>query len=158
MIQICNSINAAAFRRTCALFGLIFIFSFGFGTLAAAQTATSAWPSTPEADSDSAARVSDAGSDSTGNSTGRSDSSLVLSPSQILAIMQQDPEVTIELKSLLADASQQTGTPLQPDAITDEMLYTQIISSTRPSGKHYGFLARTWLYLRDRNAARRIGP
>ena len=132
MTQICNSINAAALRRGCALFGLISISFVWFGTVTAAQTTNSASPYTPEADSDSTARVSDAGSDSnsTGNSTGRSDSNLVLSPSQILAIMQQDPEVTIELKSLLADASQQKGTPLQPDAITDEMLYTQIISSS----------------------------
>ena len=157
MTQICNSINAAALRRGCALFGLISISFVWFGTVAAAQTTNSASPYTPEADSDSTARVSDAGSDSnsTGNSTGRSDSNLVLSPSQILAIMQQDPEVTIELKSLLADASQQKGTPLQPDAITDEMLYTQIISSSDLRANITAFL-RARGYISD-SEVQRVG-
>jgi protein involved in polysaccharide export with SLBB domain len=48
---------------------------------------------------------------------------------QIIAILQQNPEVVIELKSLLADQLQQQGIPTQADSITDEMLYGQIDSN-----------------------------
>jgi protein involved in polysaccharide export with SLBB domain len=53
-----------------------------------------------------------------------------LSANQIFSILQQDPEVLVELKSLVSDAAQQQGTPIQADAITDEMLYTKIASSS----------------------------
>ena len=57
-------------------------------------------------------------------------SNVTLSAAQILSILQRDPEVIIELKSVIAEASQQTGTPLQADAITDEMIYGQIMTSS----------------------------
>jgi protein involved in polysaccharide export with SLBB domain len=52
-----------------------------------------------------------------------------LSASQILAILQQRPEVVVELKSVVADQMQQQGAPIQADDITDEMLYSQIATS-----------------------------
>jgi protein involved in polysaccharide export with SLBB domain len=52
-----------------------------------------------------------------------------LSTSRILAILQQNPDAVIELKSLMADLSQQQGTPIQADSITDQMLYSKIASS-----------------------------
>ena len=52
-----------------------------------------------------------------------------LSANQIIALLQERPQITIELKSLLAETQQQQGTQLQPDDITDEMLYSQINSS-----------------------------
>jgi protein involved in polysaccharide export with SLBB domain len=62
-------------------------------------------------------------SESTSNSQG------TLTSNQIAAILQQKPEVIIELKSMLADQLTQQGVNTQADAITDEMLYTQISRS-----------------------------
>jgi protein involved in polysaccharide export with SLBB domain len=52
-----------------------------------------------------------------------------LSTNQILNILQEQPDALVELKSLVADLSQQQGTPIQQDSITDEMLYSRIASS-----------------------------
>ena len=52
-----------------------------------------------------------------------------LSASQILAVLQQQPDALVELKSLMADQAQQQGISLQPDSITDQMLYDKIASS-----------------------------
>jgi protein involved in polysaccharide export with SLBB domain len=57
------------------------------------------------------------------------DTSAPLSASRIFAVLQQNPDAVIELKSLMADASQQQGTPVQADSITDQMLYSKIASS-----------------------------
>jgi protein involved in polysaccharide export with SLBB domain len=57
------------------------------------------------------------------------DAGTVLSAAQILSILQLRPEVVVELKSVIADQLQMQGTQVQPDAITDEMLYNQITSS-----------------------------
>jgi protein involved in polysaccharide export with SLBB domain len=74
-----------------------------------------------------------AGSDAneTQNSTASigGDAAAPLSASQILAVLQQQPDALVELKSLMSDLAQQQGTPLQPDAITDQMLYSKIASS-----------------------------
>ena len=56
-------------------------------------------------------------------------SRMSLSANQIIALLQERPQITIELKSLLAETQQQQGTQLQPDDITDEMLYSQINTS-----------------------------
>ena len=52
-----------------------------------------------------------------------------LSSDQIFSILQADPDTMVELKSLVADLAQQQGATLQPDSITDEMLYSRIASS-----------------------------
>ena len=52
-----------------------------------------------------------------------------LSAAQILAILEQNPEAVIEVKSLLADKLGQQGISLAPDAISDEVLESQIIQS-----------------------------
>ena len=52
-----------------------------------------------------------------------------LPASQIVAILQQRPEVVVELKSLLADQMQQQGVQIQADGISDEMLYNQIAAN-----------------------------
>ena len=54
----------------------------------------------------------------------------VLPAAQILGILQENPEAAVEVKSLLADALRQKGVPAQADSISDEQLYTQIISSS----------------------------
>jgi protein involved in polysaccharide export with SLBB domain len=52
-----------------------------------------------------------------------------LSAAQIDNILQQRPDILVEVKSLVADQLQQQGTYTQADAITDEMLYSQIARS-----------------------------
>jgi hypothetical protein len=56
-------------------------------------------------------------------------SGVALSAAQILTILQERPEVVVELKSYLADMLQQQGTSIQADSITDEVLYNQISTS-----------------------------
>ena len=51
---------------------------------------------------------------------------ITLSAAQIISILQERPQVVVELKTLLAEMQQP---PVQPDSITDEMLYSQIASS-----------------------------
>ncbi len=57
------------------------------------------------------------------------DASAPLSAGQIFAVLQQQPDALIELKSLMADMAQQQGATLQADSITDQMLYSKIASS-----------------------------
>jgi protein involved in polysaccharide export with SLBB domain len=52
-----------------------------------------------------------------------------LSTNQIYAVLQEQPDALVELKSLMADLAQQQGVTIQPDSITDEMLYSKIASS-----------------------------
>ncbi|HEY3990128.1 MAG TPA: SLBB domain-containing protein [Acidobacteriaceae bacterium] len=86
-------------------------------------------------DTQGAARNSDtqgaaANSDTQGAATNfGSNSAAPLSADQILAVLQQEPDAVIELKSEMADLAQQQGTPLQADSITDQMLYSKIASS-----------------------------
>src|SRR6201996_8933142 len=49
-----------------------------------------------------------------------------LTASQITSILQQRPELVVELKSVVADQLQQQGIQAQADSISDEMLLNQI--------------------------------
>jgi protein involved in polysaccharide export with SLBB domain len=53
-----------------------------------------------------------------------------LSSDQIFAILENNPDALVEVKSLMAELARQEGTTIQADAITDEMLYSKIASST----------------------------
>jgi protein involved in polysaccharide export with SLBB domain len=92
-----------------------------------AQTVPGAPPST--ASSTSANANAEANSEDS-DDTAATGSHGVLAASQILAILQEKPEVVIELKSMLADRLQEQGIPTQPESITDEMLYSQIATSS----------------------------
>lgn len=88
---------------------------------------------------------------STAGDTGepRSASQVSLSASQILSIIQNRPEILIELKELLA-AMPNNGAPVQPDSITDEALYSQITTSRELRQNITIFLrARGYLSNRD---------
>jgi protein involved in polysaccharide export with SLBB domain len=65
---------------------------------------------------------------STASSIG-GDASAPLSAGQIFAVLQEQPDALVELKSVMADMAQQQGAPLQADSITDQMLYSKIASS-----------------------------
>jgi protein involved in polysaccharide export with SLBB domain len=49
-----------------------------------------------------------------------------LSADQIINILQQSPDLVVELKSELADRMQQQGSQVDPNDISDQMLYSQI--------------------------------
>ena len=68
-------------------------------------------------------------SDPTNSTTGDSNPRNALTAAQINAVLQQKPEVVVELKSLVADQLTQQGISTQADSITDEMLFSQIASN-----------------------------
>lgn len=69
--------------------------------------------------------------------------STILSATAIIDVLQQRPEAVVELKSLLADRLQQQGSQVQAGDITDEMLYSQIATSS-------DFRARITIFLQAR--------
>ena len=52
-----------------------------------------------------------------------------LSADQIINILQESPDLVVELKSELADRMQQQGVQIDPNDISDQMLYNQISSN-----------------------------
>jgi protein involved in polysaccharide export with SLBB domain len=52
-----------------------------------------------------------------------------LSADQLINLLQESPDLVVELKSELADQMQQQGVQIDPNNISDEMLYTQITSN-----------------------------
>ncbi len=58
-----------------------------------------------------------------------SDTSGSLSTRQIMDVLQQNPDLTVELKQQAADRFQSQGTQLSADDISDEMLFSQMASS-----------------------------
>ncbi|NYF88359.1 SLBB domain-containing protein [Tunturiibacter empetritectus] len=52
-----------------------------------------------------------------------------LSSNQIIHILQQNPDLVVELKSQVADHLQQQGTPIDANDISDQMLYSQIATN-----------------------------
>jgi protein involved in polysaccharide export with SLBB domain len=53
-----------------------------------------------------------------------------LSSDQIIRILQQNPDLVVELKSQVADRLQQQGTPIDANDISDEMFYNQIATNS----------------------------
>jgi len=94
--------------------------------LRAQQSApTSAPTSTATTDANSTLAAADPTNSTADGSTPRNS----LTAAQINAILQQKPEVVVELKSLVADQLTQQGVNTQADSITDEMLFSQIAAS-----------------------------
>ncbi|MGB6687470.1 MAG: SLBB domain-containing protein [Terracidiphilus sp.] len=56
-------------------------------------------------------------------------SPVALSSRQIIDLLQQSPDVVVELKAAMADRLQQQGEQIDANDITDEMLYAQIAAS-----------------------------
>ncbi len=54
-----------------------------------------------------------------------------LSSDQIINILEQNPDLAAELKSQLADRMQQQGAQIDPNDISDQMLYGQISTNAR---------------------------
>jgi protein involved in polysaccharide export with SLBB domain len=118
---------------------VLFAFGLMFGGHASAQTTVAPiLPSSqdtpanlgPEGNRGVGANSSTQSAGSFGTSADIGNTVTTLPASQIIAILQQRPEVVVELKSLLADQMQQQGgVQVQSDSITDEMLYNQIVAS-----------------------------
>ncbi len=53
-----------------------------------------------------------------------------LSADQIIHILQQNPDLVVELKSQVTDRLQQQGTPIDANDISDQMLYNQIATNS----------------------------
>jgi protein involved in polysaccharide export with SLBB domain len=84
------------------------------------SSADSTGVTTPTAGSD---KYADSNSSS---SAGNLTPSFSLSSSQIIDILQQNPDLVLELKSQVADRMQEQGTQIDANDISDEMLYDQI--------------------------------
>jgi protein involved in polysaccharide export with SLBB domain len=65
----------------------------------------------------------------TSTSSSSSATPLTLSSDQIIHILQQNPDLVVELKSQVADRLQQQGTPIDANDISDQMLYNQIATN-----------------------------
>ena len=78
--------------------------------------------STDSSDSSGSGRDSGTGSDNLAPRT-------ALSADQITDILQQSPDLVMELKSQLADRMQQQGVQIDPNDISDQTLYNQITTN-----------------------------
>jgi protein involved in polysaccharide export with SLBB domain len=94
---------------------------------AAGESASPASTDTNSPDSGNANATGFSASDSQGFGSGSPQG--VLSAPQILGILRENPEAVVEVKSVLAEALQQKGMSVSADSITDEQLYTQIVSN-----------------------------
>jgi protein involved in polysaccharide export with SLBB domain len=71
-----------------------------------------------------------AASDHTGSSQANDPTAqLSLSSEQIITLLQQSPDLALELKSQVADQLQEQGRQIDANDLSDEMLYEQIVSS-----------------------------
>jgi len=113
----------------------------------ASSTTGAASSSATGSPSSTSSSSTEANPSSTGDSSSGTSSLLGMSgalpAAQIITILQQRPEVVVELKSLLADQMQQQGAQIQADDITDEMLYNQIANNA-------DLRARITIFLRAR--------
>jgi protein involved in polysaccharide export with SLBB domain len=90
----------------------------------------SALPSAPlPANSSTGSATEDDKNNTTGkmdeNSAGQSTNG-VLTAAQIIAVLQERPELIVDIKQVMADYLEQQGHPVQVDSITDDMLYKGI--------------------------------
>src|ERR1035438_3480472 len=75
------------------------------------------------------ARTARTGTEGGSGATQNFDTPAALSTDKIFAVLQEQPDALLELKSLMSTLAQQQGAPIQADSITDEMLYSKIASS-----------------------------
>ncbi len=101
-------------------------------------------PTTTPGGSASTTAGSDRNTDSNSSTnTGNLTPSFSLSSGQIIDILQQNPDLVLELKSQVADRMQEQGMQIDANDISDEMLYDQIAGNA-------GLRANITSYLRAR--------
>lgn len=49
----------------------------------------------------------------------------------LIQVLRNNPEAMVEVKSVIADAAQQQGVSVQPDALTDQQVYSQLETSAK---------------------------
>lgn len=82
-------------------------------------------------------------------------SNTALPPEQLIQVLQSNPEVMVEVKSLVADLAQQQGVSVQADALTDQQVFAQIEASKELRASLTQFLrARGYLTEQDFGLAR----
>lgn len=113
------------------------------------------------------ASSSNTGSRSTAAGLGRDDQAgagveasgvgVTLTARQIFAVLQEKPEVVIELKTQLADQLEQQGVSIDPNSVTDEMLYNEIATDPMVRQKVTLFLRARGYVSDEEIAASRTG-
>lgn len=69
-------------------------------------------------------------STSTGSANADSDSADSSMPAEtLIEVLRNNPEAMVEVKSVIADQAQQHGVSIQPDALTDQQVYSQLETS-----------------------------
>jgi Polysaccharide biosynthesis/export protein len=117
----------------------VFLFLISAGLHAQSQSPGDSLPRTPESQSTNASDSLPPSNDTTSSPSENSpygisaaqrqqaaDAEWSLPASRILDLLQQRPEVAVELKQLLAEKYRDAGLPIQDDGISDEMLYRRI--------------------------------
>ncbi len=108
--------------KTLLLLGSLILCLQGGSLFSQLGTAPSTGSSSTGGDADAPTPAADANASSTASLNPRTS----LTAAQIDAVLQQKPELIVELKSLVADQLQQQGLKIQADSITDEMLLSLI--------------------------------
>jgi protein involved in polysaccharide export with SLBB domain len=111
--------------KTLLLLGSLILCLQGSSLFSQLGTTPSASSSSTGGAADAPASATDANASSTANLNPRTS----LTAAQIDAVLQQKPELIVELKSLVADQLQQQGLKIQADSITDEMLLSLIATN-----------------------------
>jgi protein involved in polysaccharide export with SLBB domain len=103
----------------------------GLGSSAGTTTGLDSGAGTTTGLDSSAATTTDneQSSDSSSSTSAASLASVSLSSSQIIDILQRNPDLVLEIKSQLADRMQEQGTQIDANDISDQMLYAQISSN-----------------------------
>jgi protein involved in polysaccharide export with SLBB domain len=100
------------------------------GSAYAQQIAPPAATPPSAAAADTASSSADSNSSTTSSAASPLSQHTSLTAAQIITILQEKPDLVVELKSLVADQlQQQQGVTIQADSITDEMLLNQITTN-----------------------------
>jgi protein involved in polysaccharide export with SLBB domain len=143
-------------RRAVLVVGLSFVTQAVIPSLASGQTrpesASSNDSSTPQS-VDQNSSFPSAGFGTQADSADKRNSSALseLSSEQIIDILERSPDLVAELKSVAADRLQEQGTKVDPNDISDQMLFSQIAANSK-------LRANITSYLRARGYANEDKP
>jgi len=129
--------SKSGWRSNCV--ALVFLFLFSVGTYAQSPSPGDSLPRTTDSPSSNAGDSLPPSADTTSSPSENSpygtsaaqrqqaaDAEWSLPAGRILDLLQQRPEIAVELKQLLAEKYRDAGLPIQDDGISDEMLYRRI--------------------------------
>jgi protein involved in polysaccharide export with SLBB domain len=134
-VRACASVESSLKSRVAVLAAMLV---FGLSAFARAQDPIAPSPtqdtspsSTDQSSSQSLGILGDGNDtiESPTASTNTRSAPVSLSSDQIIQILQQNPDLVVEIKSQVADRLQQQGTQVDANDLSDEMLYTQIATN-----------------------------